>query len=126
MRATPKVALMGMLVKHYVSLMDMCMDKGDYPMEKWSEKITDSINYLLILRAVVEEEQDEEGGGGEKAGGAQCDDGGQKIVKVNCQNGSDDHARYDENIEYGNKIYHSKSLPYSSTVISFSGRMPAL
>lgn len=59
MRATPKVALMGMLVKHYVSLMDMCMDKGDYPMEKWSEKITDSINYLLILQAVVEEEQDE-------------------------------------------------------------------
>lgn len=59
MRTTPKVALMGMLVKHYISIMDMCMDEGDYPMEQWSEKITDSINYLLILRAVVEEEQDE-------------------------------------------------------------------
>lgn len=59
MRTTPKVALMGMLVKHYISLMDMCMDKGDCSKEKWSEKITDSINYLLILRAIVEEEQDE-------------------------------------------------------------------
>lgn len=59
MRVTPKVALMGMLVKHYISLMDMCMKESEYPIEKWSEKITDSINYLLILRAVVEEELDE-------------------------------------------------------------------
>ena len=28
---------------------------GTYPLEKWDEKISDSINYLLILRAIVEE-----------------------------------------------------------------------
>lgn len=59
MRTTPKVALMGMLVKHYISILDMSMDDKDYPLEQWDEKITDSINYLLILRAIVEEEQHE-------------------------------------------------------------------
>ncbi len=57
MSATPKVALLGMLSKHIVSVSDMCTDGKSYPIEKWNEKITDSINYLLILRAVVEEEQ---------------------------------------------------------------------
>lgn len=59
MRTTPKIALMGMLVKHYISIMDMSMDDKDYPVEQWSEKITDSINYLLILRAIGEEEKHE-------------------------------------------------------------------
>lgn len=59
MRTTPKIALMGMLVKHYISIMDMSMDDKDYPVEQWDEKITDSINYLLILRAIVEEEKHE-------------------------------------------------------------------
>ena len=31
-----------------------------FPKEQWDEKITDSINYLLILRAIVEEETHEE------------------------------------------------------------------
>lgn len=51
-----KGALFGMLAKHLVSLSDMCTDGNDYTLERWAEKITDSINYLLILRAVVEEE----------------------------------------------------------------------
>lgn len=56
--ATPKEALLGMLSKHIVSVSDMCTDKETcYTLEKWEEKITDSINYLLILRAIVEEEQ---------------------------------------------------------------------
>lgn len=57
MSTTPKAALLGMLSKHIVSVSDMCTDNRDYPIEKWDEKITDSINYLLILRAIVEEEQ---------------------------------------------------------------------
>lgn len=57
MSSTPKAALLGMLSKHIVSVSDMCTDNRDYPIEKWDEKITDSINYLLILRAIVEEEQ---------------------------------------------------------------------
>lgn len=60
MNTTPKVALLGMLSKHIVSVSDMCTDKDThYSLEKWDEKITDSINYLLILRAIVEEEQHE-------------------------------------------------------------------
>ena len=50
-------ALMGMLSKHLVSLSDMCFDEFlYYPKEVWQEKITDSINYLLILRAMLEED----------------------------------------------------------------------
>lgn len=60
MSTTPKIALMGMLVKHYISILDMSMDDKNYPVEQWDEKITDSINYLLILRAMVEEEQHEQ------------------------------------------------------------------
>lgn len=60
MNTTPKAALLGMLSKHIVSVSDMCMDKDtQYSLEKWDEKITDSINYLLILRAIVEEEKHE-------------------------------------------------------------------
>lgn len=53
---TPKEALLGMLAKHLVSISDMCTDGRQYTKERWNEKITDSINYLLILRAMVEEE----------------------------------------------------------------------
>ncbi len=60
MNITPKAALFGMLSKHIVSVSDMCMDENEYPLEMWEEKITDSINYLLILRALVEEEVHEE------------------------------------------------------------------
>ena len=57
MNTTPKAALLGMFSKHIISVSDMCMDDQPQPVEKWNEKITDSINYLLILRALVEEEQ---------------------------------------------------------------------
>jgi hypothetical protein len=53
--STPIQALSGMMVKHTVSVYDMC-DSGEvFPIELWNEKITDSINYLLLLRALVEE-----------------------------------------------------------------------
>ncbi len=54
---TPKEALLGMLAKHLVSVSDMCTDGGTYSLDRWDEKITDSINYLILLRAIVEEEQ---------------------------------------------------------------------
>ncbi len=57
---TPKVALLGMLTKHLVSVSDMCVFNQEYSLDRWNEKITDSINYLLILRALVEEEAHEE------------------------------------------------------------------
>ena len=60
MNSTPKAALMGMLSKHLISLSDMCTEERQYTKEQWDEKITDSINYFLILRAIVEEELSEE------------------------------------------------------------------
>ncbi len=52
---TTAQAAFGMLAKHLVSVSDMVGSRKSYPLEKWNEKITDSINYLLILRAIVEE-----------------------------------------------------------------------
>ena len=61
MGQSPEQALMGMLSKHLVSISDMCSEKYYYfPKEMWQEKITDSINYLLILRAMIEEESNEQ------------------------------------------------------------------
>lgn len=51
-----KEALCGMLAKHLVSVYEMCRTEGPYTPEKWTEKITDSINYLLILKAMVDNE----------------------------------------------------------------------
>lgn len=52
---TPKQALWGMLTKHIASLNGMCRNGSDSE-ELWLEKITDSINYLLLLRALAEED----------------------------------------------------------------------
>lgn len=60
MDSTPKAALMGMLSKHLVSVSDMCVGDRKYTAKQWDEKITDSICYLLILRALAEEETSEE------------------------------------------------------------------
>lgn len=60
LNTTPRAALMGMLSKHLISVSDMCMCEQQYSKEQWDEKITDSINYFLILCAIVEEELNEE------------------------------------------------------------------
>jgi hypothetical protein len=52
---TPAQALRGMLAKHTVSVFDMINSGKFYPEEVWDEKLTDSINYHLLLRALVEE-----------------------------------------------------------------------
>lgn len=53
-----KKVLAGMMVKHTTSIYDMCHDDvTGYSEEKWNEKITDHINYLLLLRAVIFEEE---------------------------------------------------------------------
>lgn len=51
-------ALCGMLAKHIVSVFEMCRTDGPYTYDQWTEKITDSINYLLILKAMVDDETD--------------------------------------------------------------------
>lgn len=49
-------ALSGFLTKHIISLYDMMAEDEPRSMEVWDEKITDSINYLVLLRAIVTEE----------------------------------------------------------------------
>lgn len=55
-----KTVLAGMMAKHTISIYDMCGTSEDveYPKELWKEKITDSINYLLLLNAVIQEDMD--------------------------------------------------------------------
>ena len=38
-----------MMSKHTVSIYDMCWSGQDYGLKLWQEKITDAINYLLLL-----------------------------------------------------------------------------
>lgn len=54
---SPREALRGMMAKHTVSIYDMCQSCEHYPMEVWDEKITDSINYLILLKGIIEDEK---------------------------------------------------------------------
>ena len=57
---TPRDALGGMMIKHTVSVYDMIGDTtGTHSREKWDEKITDHISYLVLLKAIIEEEFNE-------------------------------------------------------------------
>ena len=53
---TPVKALGGMMSKHTVSIYDMIHSGDVYSSSLWNEKITDSINYLILLRALIEDE----------------------------------------------------------------------
>lgn len=52
---TPMQALAGMMAKHTVSVYDMCAENSSN-LAKWEEKITDSINYLLLLKSLIQDE----------------------------------------------------------------------
>lgn len=56
---SPEQALMGMMAKHTVSVYDMLNSGKEYSSQMWDEKITDSINYLILLRALIEEKKEE-------------------------------------------------------------------
>ena len=56
---TPKQALSGMMAKHTVSIYDMINSDEKFPTEVWTEKITDHINYLMLLKAFVVEEYED-------------------------------------------------------------------
>jgi len=62
---TPIGALAGMMVKHTVSVYDLVRrheEGARIPAELWDEKIIDSINYLILLRAAVRETAGDEQG----------------------------------------------------------------
>ena len=48
-------AVGGMMVKHSVSIYDMLVYPFAHDIMVWNEKITDHINYLLILKATLED-----------------------------------------------------------------------
>lgn len=54
---TPEKAIEGMMVKHTSSIYTMLRSGESYTRETWNEKITDHINYLLLLEAVIHEKQ---------------------------------------------------------------------
>jgi hypothetical protein len=59
LQTTREEALMGMAVKHFVSILDIVDNLGDQfppPQEVISEKIGDMINYLVILEAMLYEQ----------------------------------------------------------------------
>ena len=74
---TPIQALSGMMAKHTVSIYDMCgsSDEVYYSKSMWDEKITDHINYLLLLKALVVDEmkQDKAARANSVGGGISCD-----------------------------------------------------
>ena len=46
------------IMAYDISLYDMCYSTLlHFDMEQWDEKITDCINYLILLKALVKEEQ---------------------------------------------------------------------
>ena len=52
----PAEALSGMMAKHTISVYDMIRDTAGgkrYSVEKWDEKISDHINYLVLLKALL-------------------------------------------------------------------------
>jgi hypothetical protein len=57
MDVPPRQALAGMMVKHTVSIYDMCNSQYIYPDAVWDEKITDHINYLILLKGIIQYEK---------------------------------------------------------------------
>lgn len=46
-------AIIGAMAKHSFSIYKMVRDGKPYPIEKWDEKITDHIVWLILLRAAL-------------------------------------------------------------------------
>lgn len=49
-------ALAGFMAKHTVSIYDMVYSGKSYSIDVWNEKITDHMNYLVLLKAAILEE----------------------------------------------------------------------
>ena len=52
---TPEQALYGFLLKHLQSITDMVMSGNSYSKELWEEKVTDTMNYLVLLLGLLED-----------------------------------------------------------------------
>jgi len=65
---TPEQALYGFLLKHLQSITDMVMSGNSYPEDLWKEKITDAMNYLVLLLGLLEDTGRSRGKPGPKVG----------------------------------------------------------
>lgn len=52
---SPELCLCSYMLKHLVSIFDMSKDPENYELPVWTEKITDCINYLFLLKALIVE-----------------------------------------------------------------------
>lgn len=57
MRTTPEKALLGMLSKHFVSVLDLIEERIPATKAMIDEKVGDAINYLILLEALLKEKQ---------------------------------------------------------------------
>lgn len=57
---TPAKAISGMMVKHTVSIYDMVESGKTFTIDQWDEKITDHLNYLILLRAALVDNENAE------------------------------------------------------------------
>ena len=54
LNTTPEKTLLGMWIKHVISIIDIVNDIPELPTDEiLAEKISDTINYMLILEAMV-------------------------------------------------------------------------
>lgn len=61
---SPELCLCSYMLKHLVSIFDMSKLPDNYEEDVWIEKITDSINYLFLLRALISERMKNKAGSG--------------------------------------------------------------
>lgn len=59
LRTSPQKALLGMLMKHIVSVIDLIEGSTKSTEYLINEKIGDSINYFILLEALLKEQLDE-------------------------------------------------------------------
>jgi len=57
LQTTPEKSLLGMLVKHWVSMLDMIEGKLPATETLVNEKLGDIINYLILLEAIFAEKR---------------------------------------------------------------------
>ena len=60
LNSTPQKAAVGIAIKQFQSVIDLCGAKGIYGKDLIDEKIKDSINYLLLIKGILYEEYDEQ------------------------------------------------------------------
>jgi hypothetical protein len=54
---SPKLALWGMFLKHFISIRDYVKEERDYTLEQLDEKFGDAINYLILLEIMSKKEK---------------------------------------------------------------------